>query len=1325
MASAVTPGGGYRKGDGAQEENLFRRSDYYRSLDVGLDDVKLLPPPSARFRCTNKGQLEPLPEPHRMYPMEEYAAIYTSGLTIFRRSQDVGYEYMTKPLENVAAIAMAAYRDPKLDKDELEAKVAIGTRKKIENIFAIAHHQQHDSIVLSAFGCGAFRNPPKHVAQIFMSVIEQYAGYFDTIVFAIIDDHNAGQRLNPHGNYRPFVDVLDGRTVMPAKKMDKANTMYGSFRISHDGSTVNDVCILENSPCHYGAKCSDIRNDPHASQYAHPPLCTRVATDGKCDLKDNSIHMLSFVHPSQCREGGECSKLNDKKHCQDFEHPLNCPQGGDCDDMDSVHLKLYCHVPLCPRGIKCIDFQKHDSKHCKENRHCQLPCTYGNNCVEFHNNDHLKDKKHPFTTPCPFTPFHCPFYTKLSEAADAKAINDETVHQHCLQYSHVCRFGRFCTVNVSLHQEKSIHIIRRICPYDGKCKKLNQEEHLNSYSHKGLADIRRVCQYAHRCSDIEKLDHVTKFSHGRSKEDIGVVHLYSLNLGINFARNLYESNKRVLDYIGKQGWKSLPGDTIPIDILNYFRTVQPVHRCSPFVFESILLHGHAMSRDYMENLKKLKFVVTSVMQHARVRRIDNIRIPEYAKLVKEYITDIVSEIFAKANFPPPDPVDPAALAPPPPPPPKLLDPAEYAKNIKRAEKTLAGAFSASDLEIMKKKAFEIAKASIELHTNMTGIGFETDKVFDTHKRVFAILGPHLGHYYGDVFVVFKREILHHPDADFSMCAATTFGKSGNAYKWRQWLTDPGTADGRVKHYHNTKYHASIPGFEYGIALELMALTSLERNLKSMDIDLQTIFQRWLTIDSHHTIEAHLPQLIPIDYIDHIYVAQNIYDSFKDQTRQTLNAVFKNRYTILQHQGLVSGNPLGPPGPKPQDQGRLNYQTAVVDALMVKYKRDIAHVPSRPIQGAVITIPPSGFKELAGIPLTISQAYELYQSIHNKKPSENIAYIYWQTINGDMMLMLSKEQMEVNEDQPNDQCLLCYISPKTDFHDDNYHEQTTYVNKGQPIQHHKFLTKKLFKAKSNHFHIGSNTDDYITYCLELDRSKGSVTLYQAGANAIYNYQKITCDFTKHELDLSVLEHIYVTADTKEVSVRNLFVTFEKQLDLHPTIDKSHKSPAPAPAPAPAGPGSGSGGGYHGHGSGSGADYHGHSSGASSSPRYVCRDDVNCLLQYMTDAAGKAHITKYSHPCRFSELCRNKDKEPHLTHEPHNVEKCKNDGHCKELGDPLHRAKYRHKDLADFLVPCRDSKCSNKSSDHLTKYSHGEKVYKQKSGGAAGKHLFISY
>ncbi|CAF4873212.1 unnamed protein product, partial [Rotaria sp. Silwood1] len=197
MANAHSPGGGYRKGDGAQEENLFRRSDYFRSLDIGLD--QWLPERSERFQCSSSGKLERLIDPATMYSMHEFGAIYTSGLTVFRRPEKTGYAFMEKPLEGVCSLAMAAYRDPKLEGNHLAPKYATGTRKKIENVFAIAYHHKHDSLVLSALGCGAFKNPPAHVAQLFNSVIHQYAGFFKTIVFAIVDDHNTGNHLNPEG----------------------------------------------------------------------------------------------------------------------------------------------------------------------------------------------------------------------------------------------------------------------------------------------------------------------------------------------------------------------------------------------------------------------------------------------------------------------------------------------------------------------------------------------------------------------------------------------------------------------------------------------------------------------------------------------------------------------------------------------------------------------------------------------------------------------------------------------------------------------------------------------------------------------------------------------------------------------------------------------------------------------------------------------------------------------------------------------------------------------------------------------------------------------
>ena len=46
------------------------------------------------------------------------------------------------------------------------------------------------NLVLGAMGCGAFRNPPKHIAELFRQVLNepQYKGRFRRVVFAIINE---------------------------------------------------------------------------------------------------------------------------------------------------------------------------------------------------------------------------------------------------------------------------------------------------------------------------------------------------------------------------------------------------------------------------------------------------------------------------------------------------------------------------------------------------------------------------------------------------------------------------------------------------------------------------------------------------------------------------------------------------------------------------------------------------------------------------------------------------------------------------------------------------------------------------------------------------------------------------------------------------------------------------------------------------------------------------------------------------------------------------------------------------------------------------------
>ena len=56
---------------------------------------------------------------------------------------------------------------------------------RIQRIFEIAVANSNEVLILGAFGCGAFRNPPQIVAKVFSAVMQDYLCYFDTIEYAV------------------------------------------------------------------------------------------------------------------------------------------------------------------------------------------------------------------------------------------------------------------------------------------------------------------------------------------------------------------------------------------------------------------------------------------------------------------------------------------------------------------------------------------------------------------------------------------------------------------------------------------------------------------------------------------------------------------------------------------------------------------------------------------------------------------------------------------------------------------------------------------------------------------------------------------------------------------------------------------------------------------------------------------------------------------------------------------------------------------------------------------------------------------------------------
>lgn len=200
MANRHNPGGGVQFGAGAQEENLFRRSNL-------LHGLYQFAPYAADY------DVPPSPE-GRAYPIPKVSGgIFSPQVRVFRSSEQTGYALLPRPYP-VHVVTVPAINAPAVRRVQgrvrLTDAMADATRVKIRAILRIAAHHDVEALVLSAFGCGAFLNPPEHVAELFAEVLgeAELEGVFRHVAFAVLDDHNAFRPESPRGNYLPFEEAL-------------------------------------------------------------------------------------------------------------------------------------------------------------------------------------------------------------------------------------------------------------------------------------------------------------------------------------------------------------------------------------------------------------------------------------------------------------------------------------------------------------------------------------------------------------------------------------------------------------------------------------------------------------------------------------------------------------------------------------------------------------------------------------------------------------------------------------------------------------------------------------------------------------------------------------------------------------------------------------------------------------------------------------------------------------------------------------------------------------------------------------------------------------
>lgn len=197
FASSVTPGGGVVRGASAQEESLCRISTLYPALS---DEET-----AGYFYRLHRQMIHS----GKMGRENRDDCIFTPGVLVVCEDTLTCTELPEDQWYQVDMITCAA-PDLRADSAErmfqpAEEELTCLHEKRLRKILSVAASQKEDVVILGAFGCGVFRNPPHIVVNAFQNIIEEFAHCFQTIEFAIF------ARSREDANYQAFSSLTGGQ----------------------------------------------------------------------------------------------------------------------------------------------------------------------------------------------------------------------------------------------------------------------------------------------------------------------------------------------------------------------------------------------------------------------------------------------------------------------------------------------------------------------------------------------------------------------------------------------------------------------------------------------------------------------------------------------------------------------------------------------------------------------------------------------------------------------------------------------------------------------------------------------------------------------------------------------------------------------------------------------------------------------------------------------------------------------------------------------------------------------------------------------------------
>lgn len=167
MANAVNRGGGVENGSMAQEEELCRRSNLWYGLD------KLF------------------------YPFGEKGFVFSKSIEFFKNEK---YKVSDSTYFDVISVAAPNIREKKpKNYEEL-------VEEKVKQILFYPQEEGCDTLILSAFGCGAFKNNPEYISEVFKRQLKSKGLKYKKVYFGILDDANA--KANGFSNLNVFTNTF-------------------------------------------------------------------------------------------------------------------------------------------------------------------------------------------------------------------------------------------------------------------------------------------------------------------------------------------------------------------------------------------------------------------------------------------------------------------------------------------------------------------------------------------------------------------------------------------------------------------------------------------------------------------------------------------------------------------------------------------------------------------------------------------------------------------------------------------------------------------------------------------------------------------------------------------------------------------------------------------------------------------------------------------------------------------------------------------------------------------------------------------------------------